>query len=175
MQKVMQLVMILCVPLVFGSFIGKPKEKINWLSFEELKLAYAKSPKPILIDVYTGWCGWCKVMDRETYGNDKVISYLNEKYYAVKFDAESSAAVEFGGKTYQFNPGYRAHDLAVYLLQGRLGYPSTILMPSPNAQPAPLAGYMKPSELEAPVKYYGDGAYKSSDFPTFMRAFSAKW
>ena len=37
------------------------ESKIKWLSLEE---AYAKTqtePRKILVDVYTGWCGWCKV------------------------------------------------------------------------------------------------------------------
>lgn len=74
------------------------KEKINWLSMAELQAAYAKNPKPIIIDVYTDWCGWCKVMDRETYSNDKVADYINKNFYAVKYNAESTAQVEFANK-----------------------------------------------------------------------------
>lgn len=174
MQKVLRLAMLVTVSLVFLGF--KPrKEEIKWLSFAELKAAYAKNPKPIIIDVYTNWCGWCKVMDRETYGNSKVIEYINEKYYAVKFNAESTEPVEFASKQYGFNTGYRSHDLAVYLLQGRMGYPTTVLLSAIDAQPAPLSGYMKPSELEPPLKFFGDGAYKTKDFPGFMQDFTAKW
>lgn len=175
MQKVLQFSGICSLLIMLLSFNTVKKEKIKWISLGELQIAYAKNPKPIIIDVYTSWCGWCKVMDKETYSNDKVADYINEHYYAVKFNAESTESVTLGNKKYDFNPAYNANDLAVYLLSGRMGYPTTVLMASLDAQPAPLSGYLKPSELEPPVKYFGEGAYKKQDFPDFMKAFEGTW
>lgn len=152
-----------------------PKEKIVWLSLNELKTAYAMQRRPILIDVYTSWCGWCKVMDKETYSNQKVISYINKNFYAVKFNAETMDSVVMNSKKYGYNPAYNANDLAVYLLGGHMGYPTTVLLSSINAQPAPLAGFLKPAELEPPLKYFGEGTYKKQDFPEFMKGFAGTW
>lgn len=93
MQKVLRLVLVLSLPLFLTSFHIPEKEKLKWLAHTELQSAFAKQPRPIIIDVYTDWCGWCKVMDRETYSNEKVIGYLNKNFYAVKFNAESKAEV----------------------------------------------------------------------------------
>jgi hypothetical protein len=40
--------------LVVGLIAFKPvnKEKINWLTLEQMQAAYKKEPRPILIDVY---------------------------------------------------------------------------------------------------------------------------
>ena len=114
-------------------------------------------------------------MDKETYGNDKVADYLNRNFYAVKFNAESKTQVVFGNRKYGFNPAYNANDLAVYLLGGRMGYPTTVLLSALDAQPAPLSGYLKPSELEPPVKYFGEGAYKNKNFPEYMKGFAGTW
>ena len=175
MQKVLRFSGFLSLLLLLLSFNTSRKEKIKWLSLGELQTAYAKNPKPIIIDVYTSWCGWCKVMDKNTYSNDKVADYINEHYYAVKFNAESTESVVLGKKKYDYNPAYNANGLAVYLLSGRMGYPTTVLMASLDAQPAPLSGYLKPSELEPPVKYFGEGAYKKQGFPDFMKAFEGTW
>ena len=175
MQKVKYFLVILLISAVSFSFKPAKKEKINWLNLAELTTAYNKKPKPIIIDVYTSWCGWCKVMDKETYANNKVATYINENYYAVKFNAESKDSVELNGKKYGYNPAYKANDLAVFLLFGRMGYPTTVLLSAIDAQPAPLSGYLKPSELEPPLKFFGDGVYKNKNFPDFMKEFTAKW
>ena len=175
MQKVKYFFILIALPVILLSFIPYKKDKVKWLSLTELTEAYNKQPKPIIVDVYTNWCGWCKVMDKETYGNDKVANYINENFYAVKFNAESKESVVLGTKTYGYNPAYKANDLAVYLLSGRMGYPTTVLLSAIDAQPAPLSGYLKPSELEAPLKFFGDAAYKTQDFPNFMKSFTNKW
>ncbi|HNJ93499.1 MAG TPA: DUF255 domain-containing protein [Ferruginibacter sp.] len=175
MKKVLGLLSLVATVAILTSFHSPAKEKVNWLTLAELKAAYAKNPKPILIDVYTDWCGWCKVMDRETYSNDKVADYLNKNFYAVKFNAESTGTIEFGTKKYNYNASYRANDLAIYLLNGRLAYPTTVFLPAIDAQPSPLAGYLKPADLEAPVKYFGEGAYKNKDYPSYMKEFTVSW
>jgi uncharacterized protein YyaL (SSP411 family) len=175
MQKVLRILGIISLPILLASFHPPKKEKINWLSLDELQTEYAKQPKPIIIDVYTSWCGWCKVMDKDTYSNEKVVTYINENFYAVKYDAESKDPAVFNNKKYGYNPAYKANDLAVYLLFGRMGYPSTVLLSSLDAQPAPLSGYLKPSELEPPLKYFGEGAFKNKNFPDFMKTFAATW
>jgi thioredoxin-related protein len=175
MQKVKYFFLLITLATFLFSFKPHKKVKVKWLSLAELSVAYSKNPKPIIIDVYTNWCGWCKVMDKETYGNEKVATYINENYYAVKFNAEAKDSVILGTKKYGFNPAYNANDLAVFLLLGHMGYPTTVLLASIDAQPAPLSGFLKPSELEPPLKFFGEGVYKDKKFPDYMKEFTAKW
>lgn len=176
MQKVtIFFIAVLSAFILFSSFAKEGKEKVKWLTATELQAAYKSTPKPILVDVYTDWCGWCKVMDRETYSNPKVAAYINEHYYAIKFDAERKDSVQWWNKKYGYNPDNRANDLAVYFLGGQMSFPTTVFIASPDAQPAPLAGFLKPKEIEPPLKYFGDGHYKSKNFPEFMKGFNASW
>ena len=174
MQKVTGILIFIVLFFVTVSFTP-PKDKVQWLTLQQLKEMYAKKPKPILVDVYTSWCGWCKVMDKETYGNDKVAAYVNEHYYAVKFDAERKDSVEWNGKKYGYSKLNKVNELAIFLTFGQMSFPTTVFVTSLNAQPAPLSGYLKPKEIEAPLRFFGDEFYKSKTFPEYNKTFSASW
>jgi thiol:disulfide interchange protein len=45
--------------------------------------------KYVLADMYTDWCTWCKRLDRDTFANPAMMSYLNKKYLCVKVNAEN--------------------------------------------------------------------------------------
>jgi len=49
--------------------------------------AAAAEGKPMMVDFYTDWCGWCKTLDEETYSDAKVIAKSKE-FVCVKVDAE---------------------------------------------------------------------------------------
>ena len=79
--------------------------KIKWISLEDAVYLQEASPRNIIIDVYTNWCGPCKLLDRNTFSNKSVIKYINDNFYAVKFNAEGNGVINFKG--YEFtNPNF---------------------------------------------------------------------
>ena len=80
-------------------------QEINWLTLEEAVELQQKEPRKIIMDFYTNWCGPCKLLDKRTFANKDVSKYINEKYYAVKFNAEGNDVVNFNGNTFT-NPKY---------------------------------------------------------------------
>mgnify|MGYP000536572778 FL=1 len=69
-------------------------QEINWVSLEEAVELQKKNPKKIIMDVYTSWCGPCKMLDRNTFQNKDVAAYINKNYYAVKFNAEGQEEIK---------------------------------------------------------------------------------
>lgn len=107
-------------------------KEIQWISWDEAVAANEQSPKLLFIDLYTDWCGWCKVMDKKTFTDPKVIEYINAHYYAIKFNAEKEDPITFRGQKFEVvEAGRRGiHTLAYNLLEGQLSYPSYVYLNS---------------------------------------------
>ncbi len=159
--------------LVFLSFekpsnnLPQTAERINWISIEE---AYAKAqthPKKTLVDVYTSWCGWCKVMDRETFSHPAVVKYVNENYYAVKLDAESQDDITVGEKTYKYQPENRANEAAITLLGGKMSYPSIVYLDENFNMIQPIPGYMEAKQFHEVITFLAGDHFKNEPFEKF--------
>ncbi|MCH7411877.1 DUF255 domain-containing protein [Belliella sp. R4-6] len=127
------------------------QEKINWMTFDEASKATQESPKMILVDVYTDWCGWCKKMDKETFTDDKVIAYVNDNFYAVKLHAErDDQKFTFKGKEY--SEASMAKTMRV------TSYPNFVIMDATMENITQLPGYRQPAPfiegLEGIVKRF---------------------
>lgn len=153
----------------------KESKEIHWMTFEEAEAKMKQKPKKVIIDVYTSWCGWCKVMDKKTYTNDSLIQYVNENFYAVKFDAEQKAPIQFKGKTWEYSAQNRASDLAIQLMQGRMSYPTTIFMDEGFENAQPLPGYLELFQMESILKYIGGNNHKSKPYPDWQHDFKPSW
>lgn len=159
-----------------------PKEGVKWMSFEEAEKQFKANPKPILVDIYTDWCGWCKKMDKVTYANPEVIKFINANYYPVKFDAESNAKIDLFGKTFQnttLPTGNRKppHELASFLMQGKMSYPTTVFidMSKGSISPQPVPGYLDVPTMELVLKYLADSKNQTIPFETFQKQFVGEW
>jgi thioredoxin-related protein len=109
-----RLLFIFSIALFSTNLFGQNHDgPINWYTPEEAYQAYLKEPKPMFIDVYTDWCGWCKRMDQTTFQDQNIANYLNANFYPVKLDAETRETIEFNGKKYensQFQYGTQLKD-----------------------------------------------------------------
>jgi len=122
----------------------------TWLSIEEGVVQANQDQKKILIDVYTDWCKWCKVMDKETFGNAALLPYLKENFHLVKLNAEQKTPIQFKGKEYSWIKGGRNgyNQLALDLLDGRLAYPSLVVFDAKLNKLQVIRGYKSAEQLK---------------------------
>jgi len=155
-------------------------QQIQWISLEEAIAAQKITPKKIFMDVYTDWCGPCKLLDKKTFQNPDVSKYISEHYYAVKFNAEGQEEINFFNQTYT-NPSYDpnrkgrngTHQFTQYL--GVKGYPTMVFFSENGAPIMPVVGYLKPQQLELYLKMIKQGDYqvfsKPEDFEKYQKSF----
>jgi thioredoxin-related protein len=169
--------------LTIGLF-GISQEKINWIKINKVEKEMSKkenADKKYFIDCYTDWCGWCKKMDSDTFSDTLIAKLMNHYFVASKFDAEQSEDVTIKDKTYQ-NPGYNpnakrktAHQLALYLLNNRLSFPSFSILDKDFNVITVVPGYYPAAEFEKVIVYIGENYIKDIPFETFSKEYQEKY
>lgn len=168
--------MLLSMVLLLGAFqvaSGVERQKIEWLSLEEALKKAEKEPRPIVMDVYTDWCGWCKRMDAYTFVNPVIVDYISKNYYAVKFNAEMREPVTYLGKEYTpyQGPGKGPHTLVVTLTNGKLSYPTMVYLDAQGALVTVVPGYYVPRDLEPILHFIAEEAYRTTSWSEFQKGF----
>lgn len=78
--------------------ISRTKGEIDWIHDLSKGLKSAvESNKPVMIDFYADWCGWCKRLDNTTYSDSEVVK-LSDKFVCIKVntDKNQQAARRYG-------------------------------------------------------------------------------
>lgn len=149
--------------ILFSGFISA--QEINWMTMNEALAAQKEEPKKIFLDAYTDWCGPCKMLDRNTFQNEDVAEYINEHFYAVKFNAEGTESIDYEGFTYT-NPNYipnkrgrnSQHQFAEFLKVR--AYPTMVFFDEKGEVITPIMGYKTPKQLEIYLKMVASDDYK---------------
>ncbi len=155
---------ILVIFIVVGVSQVQAQEKIYWISMNEALAAQEEVPKKIIMDVYTKWCGPCKLMDKKTFSNKDVIQFINENYYAVKFNAEGTEEVTYQDFTYT-NPNYqegRKGRNSQHFFANALkitGYPSIVFFKDDGELIQAVTGYRTPEQIEIYLRMIANDDY----------------
>ena len=139
--------------------------KLSWLTFDAATELAAKQKKHMIVDIYTTWCGWCKVMDRNTYGDPQVSTYLNENFVLAKVNGESMATMHWKGK--ELTERQFAKEVGV------TGYPATYFMKPDAELLGGVAGYIKTPDFMMYARYVNTRWYekgKVQDYVDSLRA-----
>ncbi|MDT0310343.1 thioredoxin domain-containing protein [Streptomyces sp. DSM 44917] len=96
-------------------------------AFEEAR----RRDVPVLLSVGYASCHWCHVMARESFEDEAVAAYLNERFVAVKVDREERPDVD------------AVYMEAVQAATGQGGWPMTVFM-TPDGEPFSFGTYYPP-------------------------------
>ena len=133
---------------------------IEWQEFSKAIELAKKQNKIVVVDFYTDWCGWCKRMDKDTYGNAEVTKYAKAKLIMSKVDAESQEKTRF-----------KEHELTYQQLalgMGVRGYPTTAFFDSNGDLITSISSYLTAEQFLPILEFLSDGHYKTMKYDAFL-------
>jgi len=142
--------------LLFAASFGLPawgapaaSRDVAWRDWNSGFKEAGATERPVLVDVYTDWCGWCRRMERDVYSRSDVRDYVSRHFVTVKLNAESDAPAVYEGKS------YTARTLAQRFRVN--GYPTTIFLRPGGNHIANVPGYVPADRFLLLLRYIGEG------------------
>ena len=123
-----------------------------WPSFDEAVTEGKAEGKPILIDIYAPWCGWCARMQEEVYGNPTLAAYVQHNFAYGRLNIDDTMTQhEFMGYV------FTSEELGYAL--GASGTPTTVFLNEEGVYITRLAGYTQLEPFGDALRYIAEGAY----------------
>ena len=130
------------------------KDENGWYhDWDEGIAAAVKEKKPVLIDFYTDWCKWCKVMDEETFSASEVKKILESNWVTIKINAEDKKA------SGTFEDRILPYD-RLALAFGVRGYPSYLFIDNAGEPVTVVSGYFPKEQFIPVLDYFINELYK---------------
>lgn len=128
---------------VLGGFLSSATAEtgIRWYKYSEGMETASAGDKKIFINFHADWCYYCKQMEKTTFKDSSVISYLNDNYIAIRVDTEKEKKLA-----------------AEYRIQG---LPSSWFLEPDGKRIGMKAGYLKAKALLQNLKFVYEEKYKS--------------
>jgi thioredoxin-related protein len=130
---VFSLLALMLVPAV----LAEGEEAPRFTSFDEGLAAAADRDQNVLVDFYTDWCKWCKVIDSAVFKDPKGIAYFKDKMVLTQINAEVDTAL---ASQYKIS-----------------GYPTLVLMDSKGVEIDRIVGFLETDEFIQTLEDYQNG------------------
>lgn len=137
------------------------ERKLDWLAFDAAASRASKEGKHVIVDIYTTWCGWCRVMDRQTYGDSEVADYLTQNFVLAKVNGESSSKLHWKGREITERQFTRE--------VGVTGFPTTFFLKPDLGVLGGVPGFIRPRDFMIYARYVATRWYEKGKIQDYIK------
>ncbi len=158
----MKYLLIFSFILLIAGSLSANDNRLEWFDFQKgLEKARAEN-KNIIVHVYADWCKWCKVMEKETYGDSGVARLINDKFILIKFDGEATNTITYLGTT--ITQGELAQGFEIN------GFPTTLFL-KPESEPITVVpGFQNSTTFINILEFISENHYQNMSFEEFIES-----
>jgi len=164
------LVLSIILLTAFASLTCASKEEVQppaagavtWTTFDQALAAAQADSNFVIVDFYTDWCKWCKVMDQKTYTDPAVAKLVKERFCAAKVNPEQNAYYNYQGRQLDGNGIAQEFNVS--------GYPTTVFLDSDGNKIGSFSGYVPPEIYIRILTFVADKGYLKSGFDEFINS-----
>jgi thioredoxin-related protein len=136
---------------------------VSWLEFEEGAREAAETQRPILVDIYAPWCGWCTRLQTDVYTDQRIQQYLADNFSVTRLNIDSvDDEVNYRG--------YKVTSAELATGLGASGTPTTVFLDATGKYITRLPGFIGADEFLLVLRFIGTEAYKSQSFKAFINS-----
>ena len=133
---------------ILPSMASQAHDGIQWMSYEEGRQRGATENKKLFLVFNADWCRYCLKMEKETFQDPTVISYVNRNFIpiSVNSDRQQKVAAQYGVR----------------------GLPSTWFISEKGERIGSQPGYIDAQKMLTILKYIGTDSYLTMSYQAFV-------
>ena len=136
-----------------------------WPSFDDAVAAARVSGKPILIEIYAPWCGWCRKMQDQVYSDADLQAYLGEHFEYGRLNIDDT-------ETRHDFEGYDVTSQELGYGLGAEGTPTTVFLQWKDGHVqyiTRLPGYSDLHTFRRVLRYIATDAFHEQTFEEYLK------
>ena len=147
--------------LLMGLCSPAHAQDLTWHPFETALAVADSTDRPVLVDVYAPWCGWCRKMKRDVYPSTWVRSCLADGFVLTRLNRDDT-------DTRHRYRGRRLNSKRLAQALGAAGVPTVVLLAPDGERLTRLNGFIEADVLRPVLAYVGSGAHQRQTFEAFQ-------
>jgi thioredoxin-related protein len=147
MNKLTKIIMCLSVLIFVCTSVWAGR--VNWLEYQTGMEKAKVAKKPIFLNFYANWCGYCRKMENETFSDRTVANILQDSFVPIQINSDKQPRLSA-------NYGVR-------------GLPFFWFLTDKAERIAALPGYIPKDMFINYLRYIDSSSYQKMDFQHFMQ------